>query len=154
MMNTSDKSESPIRSVVNLIGKLYVKYQKIVNYLITGVLTTLVNYVVFYFLYYGLHLSSTLANSTAVFCAVIFAYITNKIFVFKSVSNSMQHLIKEAFTFVVSRGFTIALEIGGVFLLVEIIKFYPMLSKIMISVFVVVINYVISHFFVFHKKES
>lgn len=153
-MNKSDNKLSRIKSVFNPLRMLYKKYQKIVNYLITGVLTTLVNYVIFYILYYVFHFNSTIANTVAVFCAVLFAYITNKIFVFKSISDSVQHMIKEAFTFVISRGFTMVLEIGGVFLLVEIIRFDPMISKILISVFVVIINYVISHYFVFHKGES
>lgn len=133
------------------IKQLVIKYQKIVKYLITGVLTTLVNYIVFFVLYYIANLNSTFSNSIAVGCAVIFAYVTNKIFVFESRTPSMLTMLREAIAFVASRGFTIALEIGGVFLLLEVLKFNAMISKIFISIFVVVINYFISRFLVFKK---
>jgi len=127
-------------------------YQKVIKYLIMGVLTTLVNYCVFFLLYYILEADSTVSNSLAVFSAVIFAYVTNKLYVFKSKTTSHLELVKEAVSFVLSRGFTIILEIGGVFFLIEVLHANAMLSKIAISIFVVVINYFVAHFIVFKHQ--
>jgi putative flippase GtrA len=143
-----------MKSMLTKVLALVQTYQKIINYLITGVLTTGVNYVIFYSLYYVVGFNSTISNSVAVFCAVAFAYVTNKWFVFKSKTESKKQLLQEATAFVVSRGFTIVLEIAGVYLLIEVIDFYPMISKLAISLFVIVFNYFVAHFYVFKNQKK
>ncbi len=130
------------------------KIMKLFRYLVIGVLTTCVSFSIFWILCYPVKLDPNLANILSILCAIIFAYFTNKIFVFRSHSNSTLELLKEAISFVISRGFTILVEVGGVFLMVNILKLDPMLSKVMLSVIVIVLNYIISHFFVFKEAKS
>jgi len=146
------KGTNKVEKVFSWIKHLLTSYQKVIKYLIMGVLTTLVNYCVFYVLYYLLGTDSTFANSLAVVCAVLFAYVTNKLYVFESKTTSVTELLKEAVSFVLSRGFTIILEIGGVFLLIEVVHANAMISKIAISIFVVIINYFVAHFIVFKHQ--
>lgn len=125
------------------------KLMKLVRYLIIGVLTTGVSFSVFWVLCYPLNVEPNLSNIVSIICAIIFAYFTNKSFVFRSKTNTFRESLREAISFGLSRGFTIVVEVSGMFLLVTILRVDAMLSKVLISVLVIILNYVISQFFVF-----
>ena len=92
--------------------------KEVVLYLIFGVATTLVNWIV-YLIFNNLifnHLFSentamTASNAVAWFLAVLFAFITNKLIVFKSKEKTAKVLIPELLSFYASRGLTGLLEI-------------------------------------------
>ena len=133
------------------------KNKEILNYIIFGVLTTLVNWVIYTIATNIIGINLNIANIIAWFGAVLFAYITNKIFVFESRSWHLSLLIKEVSLFFGSRILSGVVEIGGFFLLVYIgvnqtmfgIKGF--VAKGFISVFVIVLNYLFSKIFVFKK---
>ncbi|MBC7960122.1 MAG: GtrA family protein [Vallitaleaceae bacterium] len=127
------------------------KWMRIVRYLIIGVMTTGVSFLTFWVLCYPLAMDPNLANIISIAAAIAFAYVTNKIIVFKSKKENFTELVKEAISFVLSRGITIVVEMGGVFVMVSVIKWDPMISKILISVFVIILNYIISQFWVFKE---
>ena len=77
------------------LKELFVKYYDIISYLFFGGLTTVVNYLVYLPCYNWLHLSATVSNMIAWAVAVIFAYLTNKPFVFKSYDWSMKTVLPE-----------------------------------------------------------
>ena len=79
---------------------LYKKYKEIIMYLIFGILTTVVNIVVYFIASNVLNINYLISNATAWFLSVLFAYVTNKLYVFES---SSKEFIKEIVAFFSSR---------------------------------------------------
>ena len=86
------------------------KYEGVLLYLIFGVLTTVVNFIVYYICYTKFHWINLASNTVAWILSVMFAFITNKIWVFKSKSFQNELVLRELITFVVSRLSTWLLE--------------------------------------------
>lgn len=122
------------------------------KYLVVGGLTTLVNLAVFALLSEVLKWDVTLSNVLSIMTSIIFAYITNKIFVFESHCPDLKALCAECAKFIGARLSTMAIEVGGVFLTVNVIGQQPMVGKLETQVIVIVGNYFISKFFVFKKR--
>ena len=133
-----------------------------ITYLIFGVLTTIVNYGVFWIAYrfFGKE-SSLLANFLAFIFAVLFAYVTNKLFVFESKSWKWSVLRKEVFAFLSVRLLSFGFEECGIFLCANVLHMGEIAiwgiigifaAKVVLSFIVVVINYIVSKFFIFTKK--
>ncbi len=74
-------------------------YQKIIRYVFIGGLTTLVSFGSSWIMVYPLQMNTNLANTISVILAVLFAYITNKIYVFKSKCDSYMELFIEGLRF-------------------------------------------------------
>lgn len=121
---------------------------EVIRYIIVGGCTTLVNLIVFTVMCKFLNIDVTLSNFVSVVTSIIFAYITNKIFVFQSKCETIQQLISEASKFIGARLLTMVIEVGGVFLLVNIIG-QTNDWKIETQCIVLISNYVISKFLVF-----
>ena len=135
------------------ILEIYKKYKEIINYLIVGVLTTVVSLVVYYvsvctFLNPGNAFELQFANIFSWIIAVIFAYFTNRKYVFESKN---QNKLKEAMKFVGSRVTTLLLDMLTMYIGVTLLKFDDKFMKLISQVLVTVGNYIISKFFVFRK---
>lgn len=128
------------------------KHWDILSYLFFGALTTLVNYLVYFPCYNLLHLSTVASNVIAWVVAVAFAYLTNKPFVFKSHDWSMKTVAPELAKFVGCRVGSGLLETALLFLTVDLLRWNGNLMKIILSVMVVILNYVGSKLLVFRKK--
>lgn len=128
------------------------KYWDILSYLFFGVLTTLVNYVVYLPCYNLLGLSAALSNAIAWVVAVVFAYLTNKPFVFKSHDWSIQTVIPELTKFVACRVGSGVLETAMLLVCVDWLGWNGNVMKLISSVLVVILNYIGSKLFVFRKK--
>lgn len=139
---------------------LYFRYRMIVNYLIFGVATTLVNWVVYSLMVGGLEASMNIGNIVAWLASVVFAFFTNKIWVFESRKWDPLIMIKEGASFIGSRLISGVFEIGTLPLLVNVGLNQPLfgidgfVAKILVSVVVVVLNYVFSKLFVFKEKRA
>ena len=131
---------------------LFVRYYDIISYLFFGALTTLVNYLVYLPCYNWLGLSATVSNIIAWAAAVIFAYLTNKPFVFRSYDWSMKTVLPEFTKFLGCRVGSGVLETLIIFITVDCLNFNGNLMKIITSVLVVILNYVASKLLVFTKK--
>ena len=135
---------------------LYRKHREIVNYLIVGVLTTVVSLVVYYSLTLTVldpekAVQLQAANVISWIAAVVFAYFTNRRFVFESRS---QNMLKEAVAFFAARLSTLVLDMALMFLLVTLLKCNDKIAKLVVQAAVIVANYVLSKFLVFKKKEK
>jgi len=148
------------------------KLREITAYLIFGVLTTLVSWVSYILFEHGLGMSVFAANLLSWVCAVAFAYLTNKVWVFGSRDWSAGFLVREILAFLSSRLATGVVEIVGVPLLVRtgidtviyaLLERTPLCSvgflftegiysKVLISGIVIILNYVFSKLLVFRKK--
>lgn len=161
--------------------KLWIKYKEIVMYIIFGVLTTLVNWLTYaivepplsralngdtviltmaHFELTNATLAIFLANLIAWVAGVLFAFITNKIWVFESKSWRPKVAFKEFWLFVLARLITGVLEWFGVPLLVALGLNRPLfgvdgfVAKILVSVIVVILNYVFSKLIIFKENRN
>ena len=130
---------------------IYRKYQEIINYVIVGGLTTVVSMVLFYgstwtFLDGNNAFQLQVANVISWIGAVAFAYVTNRVFVFKSKNEDK---LKEVIAFVASRVLTLLLDMAVMFVLATLLKINYNISKIVAMVLVTVGNYIVSKLFVF-----
>ncbi|MBP3339992.1 MAG: YfhO family protein [Lachnospiraceae bacterium] len=122
-------------------------------YTIFGVLTTVVDFAVVAILYYIFSINEIIANTIAWIFAVATAYITNKLFVFESKSFRLSVLKHELPSFILARVFS--LIVTDIFLaFASIINLNVMIAKLLISVFVIVSNYIFSKLFIFKKKPE
>ena len=124
-----------------------------VSYLVFGVLTTLVNYAV-YFLLRHLSIDYRIANVIAWIFAVLFAFVTNKLFVFESRDLSAGTVLREAGAFAAARVFSLLIEEGFLLLTVGALGADDTPMKLIAAVFVVLLNYVFSKRFIFKKGNE
>ena len=150
------------------IKNLIIKYKELIIYGIFGVGTTVVNFASYKL--FNIILGDDLylvSNVIAWFICIIFAFVTNKIFVFKSKSWSLETLLKEGSSFFASRIASFVIEEAGLFALVDIVGMKDMtfdltiitisgdmVAKIIIGVIVVILNYIFSKFVIFRKKDK
>ena len=163
--------------IINLTEKILKKIpflnklanRETISYLIFGVLTTIVNYVVYIismeaFASGGISepthenyiLAVNVSTVIAWVLAVAFAYITNKLYVFESKSFKLKVVIKECVAFVAARLFSGVCELIWMFVVVGQFEMNDKLAKILANVFVIIMNYFFSKFFIFKndKKEA
>lgn len=139
------------------IKELYFKYEEIINYLIVGALTTLITLVT-YFLFTNTFLSGKsdldiqIANVLSWICAVIFAYFTNRKYVFKSKVKG-KNQIKEITNFFGSRVASLLIDMSLMFILYSIMHINDAICKLITQVVVIVMNYFLAKLIVFRKKE-
>ena len=147
----------PHISRMDKIKTLFVKYKEILLYLLFGGLTTVVSWGSYAF-FVLLGLSVTPANALSWICAVLFAFVTNKLFVFESRSWALASTLREAGEFFGARILSGLLTLAGVPLLIRIGLDQPifgvegMLAKGTMSVIEVALNYVASKLVIFRKK--
>ncbi|MBS6043243.1 GtrA family protein [Clostridium baratii] len=123
-------------------------------YIIFGVLTTVLNFLVYIIFTRVFEANFLISNAVAWLLAVIFAFITNKIYVFNSTDYNIKFIIKEFSEFTISRIFTGLLDIGLLYLFVSIIHMNDLISKIIIGIIITILNYVISKMYVFRGGEK
>ena len=134
------------------IRKLMERYYDVLAYLFFGVLTTAVNYVVYLPCYNWLKWPAAMCNVLAWAVSVVFAFLTNKPFVFRSHDWSAGVVWPEFTKFVGCRLGSGALETGILFVTVDWLALNGNVMKLITSVLVVILNYVASKLLVFRKK--
>lgn len=139
---------------MNKVRSLFTKYKDILVYLFFGVLTSLVDFLVFIPLHKLLGVSASVSNIAAWIAAVLFAFFTNKLFVFQSTNWSAENLIKEFWRFTLCRVGTFLIEEVFLFVTADMLSYDGLVMKLLISVVVVVLNYIGSKLFVFRKKQG
>lgn len=141
------------------ILELYKKHNEIINYLIVGVLTTIVSLItkwglLFTVLDASIALELQIAVIISWILAVIFAYITNRIFVFKSKN---KNIIKEIISFFSSRLITLGMEMIIMWFFVTLLKLnsdtWVLIWTLVVQVIVTVANYIFSKLLVFKNKK-
>lgn len=138
-----------------MIKKIWDKVmnREVISYLIFGVLTTLVNWVV-YAAMVKVQIDYRIATAVAWAVSVLFAFIVNKIFVFQSYNMRPAFVMKEITSFVACRAVSGVMEMVFMIVMVSWIHMDEYISKIAVSVIVVIVNYVFSKLFIFRKSEE
>lgn len=133
------------------IKNLMTQYQDVILYIIFGVLTTVVNIIVFTLFYNFLHSGHNIAYVVAWFFAVLFAYLTNRTWVFHSTHTHRAAIVKEIWQFYVARLLT---GVIGYFILifgVDLLRQDANIWNIIQNVFVIIANYILSKLIIFKK---
>lgn len=124
------------------------------RYLFIGGCTTLVNLITFAVFCDVLDMNVTLGNVLSIILAILFAYVSNKIFVFSSKTEGLKEMFSELCRFVGGRLSTMAIEVGGVYLIYNMMGYPKMAAKLITQILVIIGNYFISKFFVFRNRDG
>lgn len=153
------KFESNTKNMIKLIDNYiedsnhtawFHKYKEGIFYLFFGGCTTLVNIISFMILRY-FHIEKYISNGIAWFISVLFAFITNKLFVFESRGKKFSESLREGVTFFGFRILSLLFDMGIMYVLMDLLNINELFSKIVANVFVIIINYVFSKLFIFKK---
>jgi putative flippase GtrA len=128
----------------------YHKYKEVLLYLFFGGCTTLVNIVSFLILR-CLNINLYASNVIAWLISVLFAFVTNKLFVFESDSKDIKKTFIECIYFFGCRLLSLLFDMGIMYLLVNVLNVNEVISKIVSNIFVIIINYFFSKLIVFKK---
>ena len=139
--------------MIQAIRALLSRHREILSYVFWGVMTTAVNYVSYLLLTEGLRIHYLAGTVIAWVLSVLFAYFVNKLFVFQSRGWGWNAL-RELWQMVASRLFSLGLETGILWLFVEELRCSEVIVKLCANVLVVVVNYVLSKFIIFRKKQA
>lgn len=136
-----------------MLKRFFEKYKSEIVYLVFGVLTTAVNYLVSLPCYHYLA-SATVSNAIAWVFAVLFAYLTNKPFVFQSHDWSLRVVAPEFAKFVGTRVASLLAETAILHVAVDLCGGNFFLWKLITSVLVVILNYIGGKLLVFRGKKK
>ncbi|MCI8444448.1 MAG: GtrA family protein [Clostridia bacterium] len=139
-----------MEKIRKIIKKVLTK--EVILYIVFGVITTVVNIGSFYIMNTLLKWDKNIANLIAIILAVLFAYITNKDLVFHSEAETIKEKLSEFLKFMAGRAFTMIVEFIGGWLLFQT-PIPEMISKLMVTVVIIILNFFISKFFAFKKSE-
>ncbi len=139
--------------ILNIFEGFYRKYKEVLLYLFFGGLTTVISIGSYSYCDVVLHIDPLIANIISWILAVLFAYVTNKIWVFSAQTYGMGELLSEMMHFFGGRLFTLVLEEVILFIFINKLHFNSILVKIAAQFMVLVLNYIISKLIVFRKKK-
>lgn len=127
--------------------------REIISYLIIGVLTTIVSLISYYLLTITIlspnnPLELTIANIISWIISVLFAYVTNRKYVFQSKD---KNILKEVSKFTLSRVTTLIIDILLMFIFVSILHFNDKIIKLLVQIIIIILNYIFSKLLVFKK---
>ena len=142
---------------------LWQKYKEPIAYIFFGVLTTLVNVVVYYFCAEVLQIYYLIANVLAWVGSVLFAFVTNKLWVFESKSWTVSVVLAEGAGFFLARVATGVVDMALMWLLVDVVALEDvhgellsgeLAAKIIVNIVVIVLNYVASKLWIFSRVDN
>ena len=135
--------------VTMIILKDIKKYKDLFPYIFFGICTTAVNLLSYWFMAYLLQLGIMISTISAWTIAVLFAYVTNRKWVFHSKTVSIRSITKELVYFVMCRLITGFVDWGCMFAFVTILRMNDLIIKLMANILVIIINYIASKFIIF-----
>lgn len=134
------------------IKQLWQRYQSLISYLFFGGLTTLVNFGVFWLFNSVITWPVWLANAIAWFLSVLFAYITNKLWVFDSKTPTAGAILREATSFFAFRLLSFFIDEAIMIIGTSVLHGNPLIVKIIDQVVVVALNWFFSKLFIFKDR--
>ena len=122
-------------------------------YLFFGGLATVVNIVVFALSYQVFQLDWPISNTLSWVFSVLFAFVTNKVWVFKSKTENFGALAWEFGKFVFARVVSFGMDMACMYLFIDMLHTGNLVAKLITQFVVVVANYIFSKVFIFKKVE-
>ena len=140
--------------MMNTLKQLIAQHKSMLLYLFFGGCTTLVNLAAYYLCAHPLGMPTLVSTVAAWAASVLFAYVTNRTWVFDSQARTASELLRE-----MARFFGFRLATGGadwvcMFLFVELLHLNDMVIKVAANVLVIVLNYAASKLLIFNKGEQ
>lgn len=120
--------------------------KELISYVVFGAFTTLINIAVYFIFTDIFHINYIIANIVSWFVSVMFAYVTNRIWVFES---DNENVAKEVFLFYGGRIFTVVVDTLLMILFIDVLSIGNFVSKITVSIIVIILNYLFSKWVVF-----
>lgn len=127
------------------------KYKETILYLFFGILSTIVNISIYYIFTRIFTINETISNIIAWFFAVLFAFVTNKFFVFENKEKNLKHISKEFLLFFNCRLFSGFIDICLMWILIKLLFINDIVAKITTNFIVIIINYIFSKMIIFKK---
>ncbi|MFL8798096.1 MULTISPECIES: GtrA family protein [unclassified Clostridioides] len=127
------------------------KHKETILYLFFGAFTTLVNIVSYLFFTRVILFNFMIANALAWILAVLFAYVTNKFFVFESRRVELKFLFKEFLSFVSFRLISGIIEMVIMYIMIDLLFVNDVIVKIFTNIVVIILNYLFSKMIIFRK---
>ena len=153
-LNEEKKENNFIKKILsNKIVKKFLT-KEVILYVAFGILTTLINIGSFYVMTTFFNIEDNLANNIAIILAVLFAYITNKDLVFHSQADGFGEKFVEFCKFIFGRLVTMFIESIVGSLMFEYLPIPTIISKCLITIIVVILNFFISKFFAFKTTDK
>lgn len=125
------------------------KYKEIILYLFFGVCTTVINMLVYALMYEWLRVNNVISTILAWLAAVVFAFVTNKVFVFESKREGITEFLHEFTAFFGCRILTGVLDVVVMIVAVDVLGKSSLIWKFISNVIVTILNYVASKFYIF-----
>lgn len=123
-------------------------------YLFFGGLTTLVNIIIYFIFREWIKTNYIMANIIANMIAILFAFITNKVWVFHSRTGNIKELIVEFSKFVFYRLLSFGLDMISMMICIDMLQTGDLFAKLFTQVLVVIANYLFSKLFIFNSKDK
>lgn len=143
-----------MKELIQKLKELAEKYEELIKYVIIGVITTIINYAIFAIFASVIKIDIHASNIIAWVVSVIFAYFTNKIFVFESKSFKIDVLVKEMVSFGGARVFSLLLEEIILYIFVNVLNMNQLIIKLIANVVVMIVNYILSKFIIFKNSKE
>ena len=128
--------------------------REVIMYIIFGVLTTLVNLVISFVLVGALKIDGSIASAIGIISSILFAYFTNRKWVFYSQARGIKERLNEFWKFIAGRLVTMIIEQGGVMILYGALNMPFTPVKLSLTIIVIVLNYIFSKFFAFKTNNE
>lgn len=132
---------------------LYKKHEEGINYLIFGFLAFVLNYILYFVFEDALSMHYMAATVISWVLTVVFAYWTNRTFVFKSQNKDISAVVKEFVSFISARVATEVLEVVLMYMMVDMLAINDKISKLVCQTIVILANYVLSKIWIFKKTQ-
>ena len=129
------------------------KYKSLIRYGIFGALTTIINIAAYAVVYHKFGISNVVSNIIAWVLAVVFAFVTNKLWVFDSKTLEIRTLLFELTSFFACRLATGLLDLAIMYVAVDKMAFNSTIMKCLSNIFVIIANYIFSKLVIFKKKK-
>lgn len=133
--------------IQNIIKKFLTK--EVIMYVIFGVLTTLVNLIISFVLVGAFKIGGSIASAIGIVSSILFAYFTNRKWVFNTKAKGFAENLKEFWKFIAGRLVTMVIEQGGVMVLYDVLNMPFVPVKLSLTIIVIILNYIFSKFFAF-----
>lgn len=139
---------------LRMLEPFYKKYKEILLYLFFGGLTFVVSIVTYAYFNVVLGINELVANVISWVLAVLFAFVTNRIWVFQAPTHTAGEFVRQMVSFFGGRVLTLVVEELILLVFITVLHFASMPVKVVAQIVVIVLNYIISKLIVFRKKES
>lgn len=127
--------------------------REVIMYVIFGVLTTLVNLIISFVLVGAFKIDGSIASAIGIISSILFAYFTNRKWVFHTKAKGFKENFNEFCKFIAGRAATMIIEFFGCMLLF-MIPIPEIISKLIVSIIIIILNFFISKFFAFKQKDN